>query len=137
MTKVLIAFLIVFAFSSCGQEKQEMKSETKNPPMKNTTSPGDKSEINPDALLGSWTSGEYKMGFELLGGGKAASINMATLDYDSWKLEGNKLFLKATSKGVSNPGTSDEVYIIKGVTPGSLMLTPGWNEDTVWTYTRK
>ena len=55
-------------------------------------------------LLGSWTEPIPGMpgktqGFRLEEGGKASSVNMATLLYESWEKEGNQLILKGKSIG--------------------------------------
>jgi hypothetical protein len=141
MKKIAIIFLAIFVFSSCGKEKQETNSTTSSTPetetKQNTTPPVEKTAINSYTLLGRWVSGEYNMGFELKSGGKAASINMATLDYNWWKLEGDKLILNSTSKGVSNPVTVDEVFIIRNIAPDKIIVSPSQNPDTKWTYIKK
>ncbi len=87
-----------------------------------------------DVLVGSWTqpipgqAGEQ--GMKLEKGGKASSINMATLQYDSWKKEGQRLIL--TGKSIGNGQTitfSDTLEVVKS-TPEQLVLKRGTYETT-------
>ncbi|MDQ3021760.1 MAG: lipocalin family protein [Bacteroidota bacterium] len=141
MKKILFVVLSVFIFSSCEKGKQESSAPnttTKTESKQNTPPPVEKTAITPNSVLGSWVSNdEYKMGFELMNGGKAASINMATLDYNSWTLAGDKLTLNSTSKGVSNPVTVDEVYIVREISPVNMIVSRSDNPDTKLTYNKK
>jgi Lipocalin-like len=139
MKKILLITLTVFVISSCGKDTQEVKSSGKTDSVsKQNSQPLQDKESNfifdPDDLLGSWVNKDNKMGFEIKPGGKAASVNMATLDYNSWKLDGDKLILNSTSKGVSNPVTVDEVFIIRELTLNKIIVSPSENPATKWTY---
>lgn len=54
-------------------------------------------------LLGKWLGSvpgtEFEQGIELRADGTAVSVNMATLQYESWRLERGKLLLEGTSIG--------------------------------------
>ena len=59
---------------------------------------------NSESIVGRWEQPVpglpmLKQGFILEEGGKASSLNMATLLYDTWKQEGSSLILSGTSKG--------------------------------------
>ncbi|MDZ4712344.1 MAG: lipocalin family protein [bacterium] len=138
------SFILVSAilFLSCGKDDKPVVKDTKP----NTTTTTEKktetpktvdAAVNAELLVGSWITSEYKMGFDLMSGGKVKSINMATLDYNSWKIDGNKLILNSTSKGVSNPVTVDEVYIIRTVTADKIVLSRADDPTTNLTYTKK
>ena len=64
-------------------------------------------------------------GFKLEEGGKASSVNMATLQYESWKQEGDKLVLsgKSIGNGVTIPFS--DTLEIAGLTQDSLFLKRG------------
>lgn len=85
-------------------------------------------------LVGSWTQPipgqERQQGMKLEKGGKASSINMATLQYESWKKEGKQLIL--TGKSIGNGQTisfSDTLDVVKS-TPEQLILKRGAYETT-------
>lgn len=115
--------MLALIFSACGNDEKSASGDQKDKKEKNQANK-DKEEINEAALIGKWMNKESNSGFDIQAGGKISSINMATLDYNSWKLEGNKLTLNSTSKGVSNPGTVDEVYTIKSLREKRLALAP-------------
>lgn len=68
---------------------------------------------------------ELKQGFDLEQGGKAQSIGMATLQYDSWKEEDGRLIL--SGKSIGNHQTIDftEEYEIASVDENKLILKNG------------
>ncbi|MGN1215608.1 MAG: lipocalin family protein [Candidatus Cryptobacteroides sp.] len=83
-------------------------------------------QIKTEQLEGIWTQPVPGMtivqGFELGKDGSARSVNMATLLYDSWKLEGRNLILNGTSIGNHTDCTfSDTLEIIKAAND-SLVL---------------
>jgi len=134
MNKILPVILFAAAvFFACGKNEKESAADNKA----NTKATEKIKVIKPESLFGSWVNKESEMGFKLMEGGKAASINMATLDYNSWQLIENKIILNSTSKGVSNPVTVDEIYVIREITPSSMILSPSNNPDTKWNYTRQ
>lgn len=75
---------------------------------------------------GSWIrkkpNNEWKDGFILKADSTASSINMATLLYEKWRIENNKLILTAKSIGNHTTSVSDEVYIIKSFNNENLFL---------------
>ena len=134
MNKILTVILFSAAvFFACGKNEKESAADNKA----NTKATEEIKVIKPESLFGSWVNKESEMGFKLMDGGKAASINMATLDYNSWQLIENKIVLNSTSKGVSNPVTSDEIYIVRDVTQSKMILSPSNNPSTKWTYEKK
>lgn len=141
MKKILFVLLFAFLCLSCSKEDKAPdsipKSETKSEANQNSPPAVEETSLNTEALLGSWINDDFKMGFELKSGGRAASVNMETLDYNSWKLDGDKLILNSTSKGVSNPVTADEIFIIREFTPDKIIVSPSQNPETKWIYNRK
>lgn len=108
MRKIVLIFGILFAFCACGS--------------------------NSDVLVGSWTQPipgqQGQQGIKLEKGGKASSINMATLQYEGWKKEGQRLIL--TGKSIGNGQTlsfSDTLNIVKS-TSDQLVLQRGTYETT-------
>lgn len=96
-------------------------------------------------ILGSWLQPipgmEPQMqGINIMEGGKAESINMHTLLYDSWKLSGpdkyGKYTLTLTGRSLGNDSTIDftEDYTIDCFTGGTLTLSSG---DIILNYTKK
>ncbi|MGQ7869770.1 lipocalin family protein [Sunxiuqinia sp. sy24] len=81
-------------------------------------------------LTGSWTQPipgqETKMqGFKLDADGKASSINMSTLQYESWSSKGKQLML--TGKSIGNGQTIDftDTLLIQKKTADSLIIKRG------------
>lgn len=68
---------------------------------------------------------DQMQGIKLEDGGKAESINMSTLLYQSWKQEGNKLTLTGESIGNGQTIDFEEVYIVAKLTKDSLVLKQG------------
>lgn len=64
-------------------------------------------------------------GIDIQPEGVASSINMATLQYDSWKAEGDKLILNGRSIGNGQTITFSDTMRIEKLTPDSLILTSG------------
>ncbi len=80
-------------------------------------------------LEGDWVQpvpGQPKaqQGVRLEKGGKASSINMATLVYESWEVDGNNN-LKLKGKSVGNKQTIpfEETVLIKEITPTNMTLS--------------
>ena len=90
------------------------------------------------SIEGSWVEPvpgmpDMQQGFTLEANGKASSIEMATLQYESWKKEGNQLIL--SGKSIGNHLTIDfsDTLTIEKLTADSLILKRG---EVVCTYTR-
>ena len=64
-------------------------------------------------------------GVELNADGSARSVNMATLLYDSWKLEKESLILHGLSIGNGVSGEFSDTLVILKLTPDSLILQKG------------
>ncbi len=128
--KLLLIFFAASLIIACSKSGKESAADDKT----GTKATEEIKTIKLESLLGNWVNKESEMGFKLMEGGRAASINMATLDYNSWQLIENKIVLNSTSKGVSNPVTTDEIYIVRDVTPAIMILSPSNNPNTKWTY---
>lgn len=64
-------------------------------------------------------------GINLEKGGKASSINMATLRYESWKKKDNKLILSGKSIGNHETISFSDTLIIEKLTKEELTLKKG------------
>lgn len=64
-------------------------------------------------------------GIALEEGGKAQSINMVTLRYESWRYENGKLMLSGTSIGNGVSGTFTDTLSVARLTADSLLLDRG------------
>lgn len=73
-----------------------------------------------------------KQGFKLEDGGKASSINMATLRYQTWKQEGDLLILSGESIGNGQTIPFTDTLQIRRQTADSLVLQ-GKNIERVYT----
>lgn len=78
-------------------------------------------------LTGNWTEPvpgmpSLRQGFSLRKNGRAASVNMATLQYESWKQNGDSLTL--CGKSIGNRQTLDfcRTYTVKEITAEKLVL---------------
>lgn len=90
-------------------------------------------------ITGSWVQPipgqESNMqGFTLEKGGKASSINMYTLKYESWERKGNKLILTGLSIGNRQTIPFSDTLSIEKLTQDSLILDGG---DYKTSYSRK
>ncbi len=61
-------------------------------------------------------------GVSLEKGGKASSINMATLKYEKWEKKGNMLILSGTSIGNHVTGPFTDTLTIEKLTENELIL---------------
>lgn len=87
---------------------------------------------------GKWTEPvpnmpEIKQGFNLEQGGVAESVNMATLQYETWQVKGNTLILSGKSIGNHQVIDFIEEYEIVSVDDNTLVLKNG---DDVREFTR-
>lgn len=83
-----------------------------------------------DRLVGSWVQPipgqENKMqGVKLEKGGKASSINMHTLVYESWDLDGDKLILSGKSIGNAQTIQFSDTLIVDKIYADKLVLQRG------------
>lgn len=72
-------------------------------------------------------------GFDLQKDGKAASVNMATLQYESWEKDGNTLTLRGKSLGNHQTISFTETLHIEQLTNETLIIKDG---DATRTYHR-
>ena len=88
----------------------------------------------PASLSGSWTQpvpGQpgHVQGMQLLPDGRAVSINMHTLLYQSWQLDGNRLTLTGKSMGNGNSSLFTATSTIDSLSRNTLILnTDGTRE---------
>ena len=87
------------------------------------------------AIEGSWVEQVPDMpgieqGFTLETGGKAASINMATLQYNRWERRDDVLLLSGRSLGNGQTIDFTDTLQIKHLTPDSLIVVRGTMERT-------
>lgn len=79
-----------------------------------------------DSIQGKWVEpipGQQGVqGIELQKDGKATSINMATLKYESWKKQDNNLILNGQSIGNGQTINFSDTLHIKELTPEKLIL---------------
>lgn len=68
---------------------------------------------------------DMQQGFVLETGGKASSINMATLQYETWKQQDNLLILSGKSIGNHQTLSFIDTLVIEKITSDSLILTQG------------
>lgn len=61
-------------------------------------------------------------GINLEKGGKASSINMATLQYETWEKKGNKLILSGKSIGNKQTISFSDTLIIENITNNEMCL---------------
>ncbi len=64
-------------------------------------------------------------GISLQAGGKASSVNMATLQYESWKREGSQLVLSGKSIGNGLTIPFSDTLLVEKLTQDSLILKKG------------
>lgn len=80
------------------------------------------------SLEGAWVepnpiAPDQVQGIQIDADGTASSINMATLRYKSWKMEGDSLALTLESEGSGDPFTMTLTYGIKKLDKDSLVLS--------------
>ena len=81
-------------------------------------------------IEGSWVEpvpgmDDMYQGIKLEAGGKASSVNMATLQYESWTNEGGQLILTGKSIGNRQILSFSDTLIIEKLTQDSLVLRKG------------
>lgn len=92
----------------------------------------------PASLSGSWIQpvpGQpgYMQGMQLLPDGRARSINMHTLLYRSWQLDGNRLTLTGQSMGNGNSSLFTTTSTVDRLSRTKLILNTDGNREA---YTR-
>lgn len=90
-------------------------------------------------IVGTWTQPIPGMegseqGFVLKNEGKASSVNMATLQYETWQRNGSTLILCGKSIGNGQTISFADTLTIEKLTPDSLTLKKG---DLVLSYAKK
>ena len=92
----------------------------------------------PASLSGSWTQpvpGQpgHVQGMQLLPDGRAVSINMHTLLYQGWQLDGSRLILTGTSMGNGTSSLFTATSTIDSLSRNTLILN---TDGTREVYTR-
>ena len=82
------------------------------------------------SLIGQWVepvpgNESAFQGFSLESGGLASSVNMATLQYQTWRRDGNRLVLSGKSIGNHQTINFEDSYVIKKLTSRELILQKG------------
>ena len=90
-------------------------------------------------IVGTWTQPIPGMegseqGFVLENEGKASSVNMATLQYETWQRNGSTLILCGKSIGNGQTISFADTLTIEKLTPDSLTLKKG---DLMLSYAKK
>ena len=78
-------------------------------------------------IEGEWTAPvpgmeHLSQGFSLQPGGKASSIGMATLQYETWQREGDRLILSGKSLGNGRTIPATDTFVVEKLTPDSLVV---------------
>ncbi|MDD7153585.1 MAG: lipocalin family protein, partial [Candidatus Cryptobacteroides sp.] len=85
--------------------------------------------LNKENLVGIWVQPVPGMalvqGIELKEDGSARSVNMATLKYESWELDGRSIVLRGTSIGNGTSGTFSDTLRVIRADRDSLILRKG------------
>lgn len=68
---------------------------------------------------------DQMQGISLNADGTASSINMATLQYETWKREGDNLILSGKSIGNGQTISFSDTLLIKNLTDEEMSLTKG------------
>ena len=76
---------------------------------------------------------QMSQGIRIKAGGKASSINMATLQYETWEKKGNQLVLTGNSIGNRQTLPFSDIWTIEKLTSDSLIICQG---DYVQRYAR-
>lgn len=102
LSKPALAFIAAMAFTACGGPSIEGDWVEQVPGMEN-----------------------YVQGISLEKDGKASSINMATLSFDSWEKKGDMLILSGKSIGNGVTVEFTDTLTIENLTADSLCLRNG------------
>lgn len=90
-------------------------------------------------LIGSWVQpvpglSDIQQGFTLEANGKASSINMSTLQYESWERQNDLLILSGKSIGNHQTIPFQDTLVIERLTKDSLTVR---KETLILSYTRE
>lgn len=90
-------------------------------------------------IIGTWIQPipgmeDQQQGILIEKGGRAVSVNMATLQYESWKQEGDMLILSGKSIGNGQTLDFSDAYKIVRLTDSELVLQDG---GALLSYKRK
>lgn len=85
---------------------------------------------NGNDIAGEWVEPipgmeDQMQGISLNADGTASSINMATLQYETWKREGDNLILSGKSIGNGQTISFSDTLLIKNLTDEEMSLTRG------------
>ncbi|WP_164714225.1 lipocalin-like domain-containing protein [Chitinophaga rhizosphaerae] len=117
------AALILFSACQNGQKRQTDQQEQNK-----ATASEQPALPTKEKLTGKWTQpipGQEPaiQGIEIKGDGSASSINMHTLIYEKWQLNGDTLLLWNHSTGVKEPIAAIDTTVITTLTDSTLVLT--------------
>ncbi|WP_212004699.1 lipocalin family protein [Chitinophaga sp. HK235] len=122
-TTLLAAAVMLFAACQNGQKDQTNQQEQGK-----ATAPEQPALVNKEKLAGKWTQpipGQEPavQGIEIKADGSASSINMHTLIYEKWQLNGDTLLLWNHTTGVKESGAGVDTAVITTLTDSTLTLT--------------
>ena len=123
MVKQVLTFSILtgLLLTSCNNNKNNQENQ------KETIVAQTETIYNEELLVGKWgepnpINEKEVQGIEILKGGNAKSINMATLVYSKWWTKNNQLFLVEESIGNGTSGIDTTGYEIIKVDKDSLIM---------------
>ncbi len=123
MVKRVLTFSILtgILLTSCNNSKNNQENQ------KETTVAQTETISNEELLMGSWgepnpINEKEVQGIEIIKGGNAKSINMATLVYSKWWTKNNQLFLVGKSIGNGTSGIDTTAYEIIKLDKDSLIM---------------
>ena len=130
ISKIACGIFIFFVSLGCNNSGNN-KTVTAEPQVTNTSDEAD--------IIGSWVepnpiNSKEVQGFELLSGGKAKSINMATLVYTNWWLKNKQLYLVSESIGNQTSSIDTIAYDIIKIDKDSLTIK---KESMIFSFSRK
>lgn len=118
--KLIIGILLLSVLAGCNKSSNTKALTTETKPLDTVV------ETNPD-LVGSWIqpnpiNKKEVQGLELMNGGEAKSINMATYLYKNWWLKDKQLHLVVESIGNGTSSIDTLAYDIIKVDKDSLVI---------------
>ncbi|MGY0036715.1 lipocalin family protein [Pedobacter sp. NJ-S-72] len=132
---LLAAATVLFAACQNGQKHQTSQQESDK-----ATAQKQPDLVTKEKLTGKWIQpipGQEPavQGIEMKADGSASSINMHTLLYKKWKLNGDTLVLSNYTTGVKLSGPGVDTALITTLTDSTLTLT--YSNDTHSNYRRE
>ncbi len=137
LSVILMGF---FIFSSCSENKKSEEVNKQEIKTQNEQQATQKPEFDKEIqqFVGTWAeqipNSDDELIFKLNSDGTAESVNMATLLYKKWKLDGDKIIFTVESIGNHTSSTDDYAYKIESIDKKEMILTLNGNK---FVYKRK